>query len=748
MTNVDEIIEKIYKQTEINTNDSFFIGKICMKMLRKNGSEYLGRKIIAHILENWNKLNSNTYEYWGNIIESAGFYPYIEKSKIELNNLAGEIRKNYHKSNLIDGIYFHEEQLILKKIIDNGKNLVVSAPTSFGKSLLIEEIIASKKFKNIVIIQPTLALLDETRKKLKKYSEEYKIIVRTSQKTSEEKGNLFLLTAERVLEYKDLKKIDFLIIDEFYKLSAKRDDERSDTLNNACYKLFTEYAPRFYFLGPNIDGISTGFIEKYNAEFYKSNYSLVENRTIDIYTEHAEKFKMSRKYKNYKENILFELLFELRNEQTIIYCSSPSRVRELSFKYYIFLKDKINNIDTDVPLKEWIETNINKDWNVIELLNYKIGISDAALPKHINSSMISYFNESKLNTVFCTSTIIEGVNTNAKNIIIFDKKKGKNPIDFFDYSNIRGRSGRMMIHYIGKIYDFNKPPQKEKEMIVDIPFFHQNPIKDEVLIMLEERDILNKNSEQYKELLKIPFNEKEIFKRNGVLVSGQKKILEKLRNLNRIEIVKRGSYSKEYTIYELLNWNREPTYDQLQFIISICWNNLIKEGETTSPMTLPRLITLTFNYGINKNIYNTIHQDLAYKKIENAKKQKEKQKTEKELLNESIKDIFNIQRHWFQYKIPKWLSVIGELQKYICEKNGFNSGNYTYYSSQLENEFIRTNLTILSEFGIPTSAIKKIEGSIPSEIDEDNVLKFIKKNNIINNGLLSQYEREKLSENI
>ncbi len=51
--------------------------------------------------------------------------------------------------------------------MESDKNLIVSAPTSFGKSLLIEDIVASRKYKNIVIIQPTLALLDETRKKLK-----------------------------------------------------------------------------------------------------------------------------------------------------------------------------------------------------------------------------------------------------------------------------------------------------------------------------------------------------------------------------------------------------------------------------------------------------------------------------------------------------------------------------------------------------------------------------------------------------
>jgi predicted GTPase len=52
---------------------------------------------------------------------------------------------------------------------------------------LIEEMIASGKYKNIVVIQPTLALLDETRRKMKKYSSEYKIIIRTSQEATTEK---------------------------------------------------------------------------------------------------------------------------------------------------------------------------------------------------------------------------------------------------------------------------------------------------------------------------------------------------------------------------------------------------------------------------------------------------------------------------------------------------------------------------------------------------------------------------------
>ena len=47
-------------------------------------------------------------------------------------------------------------------------------------------------------------------------------------------------------------------------------------------------------------------------------------------------------------------------------------------------------------------------------------------------------NAGQLRYVFCTSTIIEGVNTSAKNVVLFDGKKASNFIDFFDYSNIKG----------------------------------------------------------------------------------------------------------------------------------------------------------------------------------------------------------------------------------------------------------------------------------------------------------------------
>ncbi|ANF98556.1 helicase [Paenibacillus bovis] len=730
---VDFIVKNLRTKDSYELNELFSYAQLCSKLLRRKETEDLGRRILINVLDNWNKIEESYYEIWSDLVESAGFYPYLDKDRISSNlkSTSSNIRKNYHSSKFLEKKLLHEEQFLLKNYINQGGNLIVSAPTSFGKSLLIEEVVASLKYKNIVIIQPTLALLDETRKKLNKYKNDYKIIVRTSQEASFDKGNLFLLTAERVMEYKSLPKIDFFVIDEFYKLSSRRGDERSDVLNNAMNLLLNKHQANFYLLGPNISGISEGFAQQYNAKFYRTNYSLVDNISIDIFQAHEGKFGQSGNKKIYKESVLFNLLDSLKSEQSLIYCSSPARARKLAAAYQIHLSQKntIQLSSNNLSLIEWIEMNISKEWCLSNCLKYGIGFHDGALQKHISSSIIDYFNSNKINFLFCTSTIIEGVNTSAKNVIYFDEKIGKkHAIDFFDYNNIKGRSGRMMVHYIGKIYNFNKPP-KMQEVIIDIPFFEQSPISDEILIHLDEKQIRDKNSDQYEKMMKIPLRERELFKKNGDLVQGQKNILNTLRS--EIEVQ-----------YYNLNWTTYPNYQQLSYVLNLAWNNLIRENENVAPMTIKKLVKVTMDYSHSQSIMKLVENNVNYYKTLPSYKLK----NDNEILDLAIQEAFQTLRHWFQYKVPKWLNVINEIQKFVCKEKNLVAGDFSFFASQIENDFIRENLSILIEYGIPNSAIRKLEKILPSQISEENIIKMIQQNEYHSIQTLIKYERDKLKE--
>jgi superfamily II DNA or RNA helicase len=89
----------------------------------------------------------------------------------------------------------------------------------------------------------------------------------------------------------------------------------------------------------------------------------VDCKIEDIYSEHKGKFDKTRKEKEYKEKILFNLLLELNNEQTIIYCSSPARVRELSTKFCNYLVEQnIKPQTEELSIIEWIRNNVSDKW--------------------------------------------------------------------------------------------------------------------------------------------------------------------------------------------------------------------------------------------------------------------------------------------------------------------------------------------------------------------------------------------------
>ncbi len=736
MDKTKEIILEIENAEKISFEQNFRIVLYCTQLLSQHSAqaELSARKIVIHVLNNWQKVDDNVYELWADLIETLGFYPYIQKNSSDLKStsFADNVRMSYFQSDFLEDTYLHKEQKKISSYLLAGKNVIASAPTSFGKSLLIEEIVASKTYNNIVIIQPTLALLDETRLKLKKYANDYKIIVRTSQPYSEDKRNLFLLTAERVMEYEPLPQIDFLIIDEFYKLSLRRKDDRADTLNNAFLKVMNKFHPRFYFLGPNIDGITDGFAEKYDAIFYKSDFSLVDCNVIDK-SYLIDWNSNNKQIDKEKIIILCELLSKLQNEQTLIYCSTPARARRMAKVYLEYLQRIGKERNNQLPLIDWINKNISPEWSLAKELQYGVAIHDGSLQKHIGASIIKYFNEGKLNCIFCTSTIIEGVNTSAKNVILFDEKKGGKDIDFFDYSNIKGRSGRMMEHYVGKIFNFCHIPVQES-IIIDIPFYEQDPkvLTNEILINIKKDDVKPEVRNRYDQINAIPADLLSVIKQNGVSVNGQIRIYNKL-----------FGDLKSKNVLQNIQWSQLPTWNQMYYVLELAENNLFNFDSKRGVVSVKQLVRYLNIYRTKKNIIAIVN-DIYDNRSAKVKTLNDERKAR--YYDEAIETAFHIYRHWFQFTVPKAFRVIDSIQRLICEKQKIKPGSYSFFVQQLENDFIRENLSILVEFGIPSSAVRRLENIIPDSLSEDEVIHFIKKNRNYIKEYLLPYESDRLEQ--
>ena len=132
------------------------------------------------------------------LVKQVGLYPYLSEEELSLRDM---LALEMHRVDGLNEVVFHSSQAEVYNHLMDGKNVILSAPTSYGKSLIIDSVIASGKYNNLVVIVPSIALIDETRKRLSRFKEKYKIITYPNQELSSR--NILILTQERAVEIID-----------------------------------------------------------------------------------------------------------------------------------------------------------------------------------------------------------------------------------------------------------------------------------------------------------------------------------------------------------------------------------------------------------------------------------------------------------------------------------------------------------------------------------------------------------------
>lgn len=165
------------------------------------GNEEKARDLLIRLLALYEENGISYDEITNHLIREVGLYPYM---KDETANWEDSFARNLFEAEVSPGEYkvLHREQFQLLNSLLQGNNIAVSAPTSFGKSFIIDAFITIRKPKNVVIIVPTIALMDETRRRIyKKFAGEYNIITTVNAPIYEK--NIFIFPQERAFSYKD-----------------------------------------------------------------------------------------------------------------------------------------------------------------------------------------------------------------------------------------------------------------------------------------------------------------------------------------------------------------------------------------------------------------------------------------------------------------------------------------------------------------------------------------------------------------
>lgn len=624
-------------------------------------SEADGREALIRVLEYSDLLKEFT-PVISSLIQKAGLYPYLKNSdSLTTSDL---VNYEYHAVSGLDGVYLHSAQAKVYRTLMDGTNVILSAPTSFGKSLLIDAMIASKRFSQIVVIVPTIALIDETRRRLsERFSKEFKVITHASQEPEEH--NIYILTQERFIEFQQEITPDFFIIDEFYKLSQHRGDERTFVLNHAFYKLFKSGA-QFFLIGPNIEDIVVDE-DQLNFRFFRFNFTTVA--TEIRYSEGASP----------EENAL-SICREV-TDPTLVFCQSARSAYKLAS--LLIEKDIRRPTQGASDIATWLRQNYHEDWLLADLLDAGIAVHHGSLPRSIAYHILRKFNQGEIQFLFCTSTIIEGVNTSAKNIIIYDNKVATKKFDQFTFNNIKGRAGRMLKHFVGHVYVLHREPDPELP-IVDIPSITQpDSAPDSLLIQLDHSDLSERSEEQLRYLHAQDYLPVEVIKENSGIDPRR-----------QIELASEISGKLIY-YHNLLKWKRIPNYDQLFEVCRIIHQFFLNGSRKDDISSGKQLAFLIYRFTKTKSIPKLIAAE-----IENDQY--------RATTTDAIEGTLKFLRQWCEFHFPRYLGALDSIQRSVFEKYNLEPGNYELFGAQVKHLFMHPSVTILEEYGLPYTITQKI----------------------------------------
>ncbi|KAA5478110.1 DEAD/DEAH box helicase [Bacteroides caccae] len=641
--------------------------------LIENSNKAEARSMVINLLD---KLRRDGNEYTpliNHVIREVGLFPYIDpKTALWEDQVVVEA----FKANVGDEapVTLHSAQSHVLKRLLLGDNIAVSAPTSFGKSFIVDAFIAIRQPENVVMIVPTIALADETRRRIEhKFSHKYKIITTTDATITER--NIFIFPQERSFAYLDkLEKIDMLIVDEFYKASSMFDDDRSSSLLSAIIEL-GRISRQKYYLAPNIHKIADNVFTQGMQFMRLTDFKTVITKAAKIYEKRRNDENVDEFKKNYLVNIL-----QNNTAKTLVYAGSYNNINKVS----TILADNLPYKETSLlrDFNDWLKVNYGDSFSLCQLSERGIGIHNGKMHRSLSQIQVKLFECTEgLDTIISTSSIIEGVNTQAEQVIVWSNKNGSHKFDYFTYRNIIGRAGRMFKYFVGKVYLLEEPPvQENTTLTIDFP--------DEVAESLDSEDPgIEINQEQNNHI-----KEYEEFMMNALGA-------ENFRQIRKLSIFKSCDPRILKSLIEKLkanpNWPRG--YAALAATNTYNWREPVLDVVSLLGDNMAKLIKIAI-WKMPDNWTRSIAEVYS------------------ELSDISYEDLFSAERY-LSYNLCSTLSVINILKKSFDP----TSPDISLFIGRAANAFLPKLVYQLEEYGLPRMISRKIQNSGLINLEDDSV---------------------------
>ncbi|MDV7725527.1 DEAD/DEAH box helicase [Enterococcus faecium] len=478
-------IFKIQKQQKrVNVKDALRFADLLAKSTipeKRDRHKLWGQELIILLSIIYPEDSSVKY-YLGSILSTVGNYRGLQSTYVEgfqTADVFDALYFEYDKSTLQipghkESYFFHDQKDVYDGL--NSKYFSYSGPTSMGKSFVVqtylEQQIENGSTKNYAILVPTKALINEVRSNIigslqeKLQETNYRVVSASGDIVlQQEHSFIFVMTPERLLHMmigKPQIKIDFLFVDEAHKISDR------GGRSTYYYKVIAQLSkmkemPTVVFASPNIPNpeVYLGLIPKINIDEVKklaSKYTpvcqfkyfldLCEGQAY-FHNDYSKSLSLIGDIP--QEDELSDIVNRVGStQQNIIYCNSRQKVVDYAVQYATKLH--IKDDEKLISLANDIRTEVHSDCYLADLIQRGVAYHVGYLPTNIRLRIEKSFVDGILRTIFCTSTLVEGVNLPADNLFITSYRNGNSNMDEVEFRNLVGRVGRIKYNLYGNVF--------------------------------------------------------------------------------------------------------------------------------------------------------------------------------------------------------------------------------------------------------------------------------------------------------
>lgn len=465
-----DIYHSFLQNKDLSNKETIKLLSVAILLLNSD-NEYT-KRLGYHILVKYS-ISNNNFELLDDLSRELLNTPILKV--INENNLSNNgFLKNSINTMLIESTtnkenkncYTYEQIKMINDFLKNDTNYMLVAPTSFGKSdLIFRYVLKNYEERNICIIAPTKALINQTRIHLcslfNSKKNRPKIITHQDVMPSSSRRNIYIMTQERLysalFENKHDIIFDVLMIDEAHNLFEN--DDRAKLLSkiiiylqnknkNFIVKYFSPIIKseknliHKYISESNISGnIVQPLVKSENIYLidFKSNTSTIYDRYFDSFIPTYE----------YQINDYIDFIKQFGTEKNIIYINKPKEiievVKEISNKL-----DDVNDKQIDLMIAQ-ISNYVNEKYDLIDGLKKGVIYHCGLIPDNVRIYIENRVRKIKsIKYILCSSTLLEGINMPFTTMFILDLYKGRNYLSYHQLINLIGRVNRFNIIFSGK----------------------------------------------------------------------------------------------------------------------------------------------------------------------------------------------------------------------------------------------------------------------------------------------------------